>query len=166
MFVKGQSGNPAGRKPGVVDRRQRIAQFFEGDGIEIAKIVIEAAKKGDMQAAALILNRVAPPTRARAERVTFKLDTTQPLAAQAAAVVQAIADGLLAPDEARAVLSCLSNYASLVQADQLEARLAEVERRAGISERIANRSVVIDDSPLVLAVPGVSTCVEQSARRP
>jgi hypothetical protein len=164
-FKPGQSGNPAGRKPGVIDRRQRIAQFFEGDGVEIAKVVIDAAKKGDMQAAALILNRVAPPARARAERVNFSLDTSQPLAAQAAAVVQSIADGLLAPDEAQAVLACLSTYASLVQADQLDARLKELERRAGVEERLERRpgNMVIDESPLVLAVPGAIACDARQA---
>jgi hypothetical protein len=155
-WVPGQSGNPAGRKPGVIDRRQRIAQFFEGDGIEIAKVVIEAAKKGDLQACALVLTRVAPPTKPRAERVKFALDVTQPLAAQAAAVVRAIAEGDLAPEEAQAVLACLSTYAALVQADELEARLALLEQRAGVQKRIGLRAsgVVTTDSATPLALPG------------
>jgi hypothetical protein len=94
-FKPGISGNPAGRKPGIIDKRQRIAQAFEADGAEIAKIVIEAAKKGDMQAATLVLSRLAPPMKPRAERVRFDLDVTQPLAAQAAQVISAVATGQL-----------------------------------------------------------------------
>jgi hypothetical protein len=159
-FKPGQSGNPAGRKPGVIDRRQRIAQFFEGDGIEIARVVIEAAKKGDLQACALVLTRVAPPAKPRAERVSFKLDTTLPLAAQAGAVVQAIADGQLAPEEAQVILSCLTHYVSLKSADELDGRLRELERRTAVQDRLQRSAgnVVIDESPMALTVPGAATC--------
>lgn len=159
-FVKGQSGNPAGRKPGVIDRRQRIAQFFEGAGAEIAQIVIDKAKAGDMQAATLVLTRVAPATKPRAERVSFALDTSQPLAAQAATVVQAIADGQLAPEEAQVILSCLNHYSALKSADELEGRLALLEQRAGLQQRIgyAASGVLIDDAPLALTVPGERAC--------
>lgn len=134
-FQKGVSGNPAGRKPGVIDRRQRIAQFFEGDGVEIAKVVIEAAKKGDMQAATLVLSRVSPPMKPRAERVQFSLDVTQPLASQAAQVIQAVAAGQLDPDSAQTVLACLNVYTQLAQADQIEARLQALEHSTRVRDR-------------------------------
>lgn len=129
-FTKGVSGNPAGRKPGIIDKRQRIAQAFEADGAEIAKVVIEAAKKGDMQAATLVLSRLSPPLKPRAERVHFDLDVTKPLAAQAGQVLAAVATGQLDTDSAQTVLTCLGTYASLVMADDVQARLAALERAA------------------------------------
>lgn len=134
-FKPGVSGNPAGRKPGIIDRRQRIAQAFEADGAEIAKVVIEAAKKGDMQAATLVLSRLAPPMKPRAERVRFDLDVTQPLAAQAAQVISAVAAGQLDSDSAQTILTCLGTYAALVQSDEVQARLAALERAAAIGAK-------------------------------
>lgn len=90
-FKKGQSGNPAGRPPGILDRRHRMAQAFGAEDNAVAQAVIDAAKDGDIAAAALYLSRVEPPLRPKAGRVTFKLDTTQPIATQAAAVLQAVA---------------------------------------------------------------------------
>jgi hypothetical protein len=130
-FQKGVSGNPAGRKPGIIDKRQRIAQFFETDGAVIAQVVIDAAKKGDIRAAELVLSRVSPPVKARAERVQFSLDVAAPLAAQAAQVVTAIAAGQLDPESARVVLDCLCQYVTLVQADELEGRIARLEGVGG-----------------------------------
>lgn len=141
-FVKGQSGNPAGRKPGIIDRRQRIAQAFEVDGAEIAKVVIEAAKKGDMQAATLVLSRLSPPMKPRAERVRFDLDVTQPLAAQAAQVISAVATGQLDSDSAQTILTCLGTYAALVQSDEVQARLAALERAAAVGASGARGGVL------------------------
>jgi hypothetical protein len=141
-FQKGQSGNPAGRRPGLIDKRQRIAQAFEADGAEIAKVVIEAAKKGDMQAATLVLSRLSPPMKPRAERVRFDLDVTQPLAAQAAQVISAVATGQLDTESAQTVLTCLGTYAALVQSDELQSRLAALERAAGIQAATSRGGVV------------------------
>jgi hypothetical protein len=141
-FQKGQSGNPAGRRPGLIDKRQRIAQAFEADGAEIAKVVIEAAKKGDMQAATLVLSRLSPPMKPRAERVRFDLDVTQPLAAQAAQVISAVATGQLDSDSAQTILTCLGTYAALVQSDEVQARLAALERAAAVGASGARGGVL------------------------
>lgn len=97
------SPNAAGRPRGIVDRRNAIAQELARRGKEVAEKVANAACAGDMAAAALVLLRLCPPTKAQAAPVRFPLDTTQPLAKQAAQVVQAVADGELDPGSAQLV---------------------------------------------------------------
>src|SRR5271165_5322197 len=66
-FVAGQSGNPAGRKPGTRNRRTVLIQaMLEDEGEAVARRVIEAALGGDMIAARLVLERIVPPRRERA----------------------------------------------------------------------------------------------------
>lgn len=49
----------------------------------MARVVMDAALAGDMQAANLVLQRLSPPLRARAEKVTFELTPDAPLTTQA-----------------------------------------------------------------------------------
>ena len=60
MFVKGQSGNPAGRPKNcgvIAELRGSINQHVP----EIIERLVKAAKSGDVLAAKLLLERVVPP---------------------------------------------------------------------------------------------------------
>lgn len=130
-YAPGASGNPAGMKPGTKHARTLMAEAFQANGEAIAHVVIEKALKGDLMAAALVLQRLVPPKRPTSEKTPFALDTRLPLAQQAAQVVQAVADGHLSADDAQTVLGCLSTYAAIVQADEMTRRLEALERRFG-----------------------------------
>ena len=130
QWKPGQSGNPAGRPKGIVDRRNRVHAAFEEVGNQIAQVVIDAALGGDMQAANIALQRISPNLKPRGERVRFTLDATRPLAEQSAQVLTAIGEGLLAPDEAQIVLTCINTHAQIKAADDHEARLLALERKA------------------------------------
>jgi hypothetical protein len=119
-----------------------MAEAFQANGEAIAKVVIDLALAGDLTAASLVLQRLVPPKRPVSERTPFALDTTKPLAAQAAAVVQACADGCISVDDAKTVLSCLSSYAALVQADEVQARLAALERATAAPRSMGGVMVV------------------------
>ena len=129
-FVPGASGNPNGRPAGLIDRRHRVAKAFDAEFDAIGAALVARAKGGDVGAMALYLSRVEPPLRPRGDRTPFALDTTQPLAAQAAQVVQALAAGHLSGEDAQTVLACLSTYTKLVEADTLDARIKRLERQA------------------------------------
>ena len=149
QFLPGTVPNPKGRPPGIVDRRNRVAKAFDAEFDAIGAALVERAKAGDVAAIALYLSRVEPPLRPKGERTPFVLDTTQPLAVQAAQVVQAVADGHLSAEAAQTVLACLNTYAQLAQHDQLEARLQALERATRVRDRArgANSSVVLVEHP-------------------
>jgi hypothetical protein len=65
-FVPGVSGNPAGKPPGARARATRLAEkLMAGDAEAVVNAVVTAAKGGDMTAARLVLDRIAPPCRGR-----------------------------------------------------------------------------------------------------
>lgn len=63
----GQSGNPGGRSGQTQELRARLAEGAEA----VTRKVLTAAKKGDMQACRLILERLVPPIKPTAETVRF-----------------------------------------------------------------------------------------------
>jgi hypothetical protein len=94
-FPKGVSGNPAGRKPGIVDRRMRLNKALLADADALLAVAKAKAFEGDPQMLNLLLSRVIPTLRPEGERVQFDFDATQPLANQLEAVSKAVANGEL-----------------------------------------------------------------------
>lgn len=129
-WLPGQSGNPKGRPKGSKNRKTVIVQEFEKEGSEIARVVIEAAKGGDMTAANMVLQRLSPPLRSRAEKVTFELDADKPLSEQAQQVLTAVAAGDIDPETGKLLIDAIGAFAGIKQVDDLEARLAALEGRA------------------------------------
>lgn len=130
-WLPGQSGNPKGRPVGSRHKKNVIAQEFEKDGSAIARRVIEAALAGDMSAASLVLQRLSPPLRARAEKVQFELDGTAPLTEQARQVLAAVAAGDVDPDTGKLLIDAISAFAGLRQVDELALRLDQLEANMG-----------------------------------
>lgn len=128
-WLKGQSGNPKGRPPGIVDRRQKLQNAFADDAVDIARVVIAKAMEGDMQAANIALARIAPPLRAAAERVQFELAPERPLSEQASQILQAIADGKVDPETGKTLIGCLQAVSGIKAAEELEERIIVLEAR-------------------------------------
>lgn len=126
-WVKGQSGNPAGRPVGRPDARTKITRALMDDGAAIARVVTEAALAGDLQACNIVLSRIAPSLKPQAERVAFDFNPTAPVPQQIEAVLAAIAAGDLAPDVGREIISALGTLADARAVADLEARIAELE---------------------------------------
>ena len=125
-FKKGQSGNPAGRKPGtgeVAKLRKSIAAHLPA----IIKQLVKDAKEGDSRAARLLLERVIPPIRAMEQTVDLTLPKDQSLTAQGEAIVQEVAAGKLSPSQGAALLSGLGNLARVKEIDELEERISILE---------------------------------------
>lgn len=131
-FRPGQSGNPAGRRPGTKSTATVLrAQIAEAVPEIIVKLK-EAAKAGDVGAARLLLERVLPPVRASEEAVPFTLPDGS-LTDQGRAVLAAAGAGDLGPGQAQQLLSALAGLAKLVETDELARRLAALEEKHGNS---------------------------------
>lgn len=123
----GQSGNPKGRPVGSRNKKNVIAEEFEKDGSEVARVVMNAALEGDMQAANMVLQRLSPPLRARAEKVTFELTPDAPLHEQANQVLASVAEGAIDPETGKMLIDCIQSVAGIRAVDELEARLIALE---------------------------------------
>lgn len=125
-----KSPNPAGRPKGLIDKRQKLHNAFADESVAIAKVVIDKALAGDMQAANIALARIAAPLRAQAERVQFELSDDVPLSTQARQILQAVADGKLDGDTAKLLIGCIQSVAGIRAVEELEQRLTLLEAKA------------------------------------
>lgn len=131
-FAKGRSGNPAGKPRGTRHRVTVLAQtMMEDEAAEVVRGVIDAAKGGDMTAARLVLDRIAPPHKGRL--VAFDLppmETAADVLAALGAVVQAVATGALTPDEGTSIAGLLDLKRKAIETVEIERRLAALEEGA------------------------------------
>lgn len=128
-WQKGQSSNPKGRPPGIVDKRQKLQNAFADDAVAIAKVVVERALEGDMQAANICLARLSAPLRAQAERVEFELDPDRPLSEQAHQILLAVAEGKVDAETARTLIGCIQSVAGIKATEELEQRIIILEAK-------------------------------------
>lgn len=128
-WVKGQSGNPKGRPPGRPDARTKITRSLLDDGPAVARVVIDAALEGDLQACSIVLSRIAPAIKSQAERVVFEFDAAASMPAQIEAVLVAIAAGDVAPDVGREIIAALGTLAEARAAVDLEDRIRALEMK-------------------------------------
>ena len=123
-------GNP-GKPRGARHRATLMAeQLMEGDVEAVVRAVIAAAKGGDMTAARLVLERIAPPRKGRP--VVFALaaaETAEDVAKAQGAVIAAVAIGDLTPDEGAAVAGLLETRRKAIETVEIERRLADLEKR-------------------------------------
>lgn len=129
-FKAGESGNPHGRPVGSKNRKTLLLEKFEAQGAEVAQVVVDAAKAGDMAAANIVLSRLAPPLRPQSETVEFELSPEAPLLAQGKAVLAAVAQGKLSVDHGKVLIDCLHGFAALRQVDDLAERIKALEEAA------------------------------------
>jgi hypothetical protein len=128
-FVKGQSGNPAGRRPRTdTEKRQREQIRKALPGI-IERLIEQATVVGDTAAAKLLLERVMPALKPTDRPVTLALGDD--LAEAGRAVLEALGAGALTPDEG-------SKLASVIGALARAAELSEFARRLGYIEMSLN----------------------------
>ena len=123
-FCKGNTASP-GRTPGrskVSELREKLAQDMDA----VICIVRAQALAGDPQAIRLMLDRVLPSLRP--VELPTPLDLPEGnLSHQALAVVQAVADGDIAPSQAAQIITALGGVAKIIETTDLLDRITKLE---------------------------------------
>lgn len=131
-WVKGMSSpNPNGRPKGIVDTRSRITKALADDGLEIARVVTEAAMAGDLQACSIVLSRISPTLRPEAQPVQFAFEPTASTAQQVEAILAAMAEGAVPVDLGKQLIEAVRALAEVRAIENLEGRIAALEQKEG-----------------------------------
>ena len=123
-FSKGNKAS-LGRTPGrskVSELREKLAQDLDA----VISIVREQALAGDQHAIRILLDRVMPCLRPVELPTPLDLPAGN-LAQQAHAVVQAVADGDIAPSQAAQIITALGAVAKIVETTDLLDRITKLE---------------------------------------
>ena len=130
-FQPGQSGNPRGMPAGSRHKATKLLDAIGEAGAKgVLDATLQAARGGDMGAAKIILDRAWPARKSRTVALDLPAVTTaEGVTAAMAAVVQAMAAGEIAPDEAAAVASVIEGQRRAIETADLAERIAALERR-------------------------------------
>ena len=102
-----------------------------GDVEAVVQAVIDAAKGGDMTAARLVLDRIAPPCRGRRVRLPLpQITAAADLVKALSAVTDAMARGVISAEEAQAAAAVLDHQRKAVETLDLERRIGALEQGA------------------------------------
>jgi hypothetical protein len=127
-----QPGNP-GRKPGARNRATlAVEAMLDGEAERLTRVAIDRAAEGDMVAMRLVMDRVVAPRRDRP--VSFRMPpikTIADISLASAAIVEAVAEGHITPDEASSISRLLEAHAKILETSELAERLARLEEKAG-----------------------------------
>jgi hypothetical protein len=119
-FRKGESGNPAGKRPGTRNRATVLLEAIADDDLKaIVMKIVEKAKAGDLVAARLILDRIAPASRARALEIDLptigKQNVGDALIATYARITQAVSGGSITPAEALELMAIVDAHRAAIK---------------------------------------------------
>jgi len=132
-FPKGKSGNPRGKPKGARHKTTLLAEkLMQDDAENIVNAVLTAARSGDMTAARIVLDRIAPARRDNPVAFALpKIKRPADAVAASAAILSAVADGRLTPGEALEVSKLIEGFVKALEVAELEQRLNELEERMG-----------------------------------
>jgi hypothetical protein len=126
-FEPGNRGKPKGTRHKVT---MAVEALLEGEAERLTRKAIEKALEGDLTALRLCLDRICPVRRDRP--VAFELPTlrsTSDAVLAMSAVTAGIAEGEITPSEAGELSKLVDVYTRTLLATELEARVANLEKR-------------------------------------
>ena len=83
-----------------------------------------------MQAASLVLSRVAPTLRSQSQTVNFDFDPSGSISQQVEQILRAVSTGEVPPDLGKQIIDAVQALSSIRTAEELEQRITELEARA------------------------------------
>lgn len=130
-WKKGESGNPTGKPTGARNKATVMVQsIMERGAKEITEAVVGLAKGGDLSAARLVLERLAPPVKERPIFLSLPDTRSAEGVAEAQnAILQAVAAGDLLPGEAATLAGIVEARRKAVETLELEQRITALEEK-------------------------------------
>ena len=128
-FLNGQSGNPAGKRPGTRNRATIIAEeILDCATRPLLRGAIDDAMDGDAVMQRFCIGRILPPRRDRPVRFDLPpVESAADLSAAMAAVTAAVAQGELTIREAWEFSQIVDNFVRAIDASEFESRLQRIE---------------------------------------
>ena len=128
-FVKGQSGNPAGRAVGCRNKATQIAEaLLDGDVEALTRKAVSLALDGDPSAMRLCFDRIIAPRRARPVHLDRPpIADPADITAAMAAVTAAVVGGVITPAEGAEVAKVVDTYVRAIEASDFDRRLKALE---------------------------------------
>ena len=128
-WKKGQSGNIGGKPKGAINHATRLVMgLMESGAADVAKVIIDAAKGGDLAAAKMVLERLAPPMRERPIRIGLPATVSAQGCSEAQdAILQAVGAGDLLPGEGATLAGIIENRRKAIETVELEQRITALE---------------------------------------
>ncbi len=121
-------GNP-GRPKGSLNRvTLAIQSLLDGEGEKLTRKAIELALAGDLTALKLCLERICPPRKSRPIAIDLPdVKTGEGVSQAQSAVVQAVGEGELTPEEGQILSNILEARRKSIETADHERRLGELE---------------------------------------
>ena len=131
-FARGQSGNIAGRPKGARNRATIMSEAIsDSDMLAIARAVVGRAKKGDMVAARLVLDRLWPVPKGHlihSEKIPEVASAADVLKAHGG-MIKSVAVGNMPTDAAQALSELFERQLKMIEVTAIEERLKALEQR-------------------------------------
>ena len=131
-FQPGNSGNPAGRKVGSRNKvTLAMEALLEGEAEALTRVAIDKALGGDTMALRICFDRLYPPQKGRSVRINLpSIKQADDVVRGYEAVLNAVSDGTITPDEASTISSVLEAKRKAIETVEMEARLAVLETKS------------------------------------
>jgi hypothetical protein len=101
---------------------------LEGEAEALTRKAIDMAMNGDVVALRLCLERAAPLRKGRPVVVDLPpIDTAKDIVGAVGAIVGAVGEGMLTPEEGQTFASILDTHRRAIETQELETRLATLE---------------------------------------
>lgn len=122
----GPSPNPAGKRKGTPDIRLRFRALMDADAPALVAKAVELAKAGNPHALRLCIERLVPVARDISIELPGLAEGTH--SERAEAVMQAVADGRLSPEQGAQGTTLLQASLRIREIDELERRIVALEQ--------------------------------------
>ncbi|MBI5128946.1 MAG: hypothetical protein HZA66_05860 [Rhodopseudomonas palustris] len=118
-----------------------LATMFENGAEEIGQHLLTAVRRGDSAAMKIALDRLFPVRRGAPVMIPDfpRINSVDDVPKAHAAIIAAVADGVLSPDEVKPISDLLQNFVNAVDTLELKTRLDEIEHQIAESKRHGTR---------------------------